>query len=175
MYESEIVIDFLKRKKLKTVSTNAVRFINEDEEEFSLLDLLTEYGIDRITETMVNLHSSYIKSSDKPLLRPISDMTREINHLGEKFIPIVKILRSLGVMADCRLIHDNDEPGCEWGDTHIISYKRYNLIYDAINKVFTGRKGISASMIEYDMLREWGFDVDLKIPKGKAYNINKIQ
>ena len=32
----------------------------------------------------------------KPLLRPLSDLTKEIEHNGERFVPINKILREIG-------------------------------------------------------------------------------
>lgn len=40
----------------------------------------------------------------KPLLRPLSDLTKEIEHNGEKFVPILELAR----IAKCRVIYKHD-------------------------------------------------------------------
>ena len=59
------------------------------------LQVVNEKGV---RKTYAAVHYSYEFEPDfekfTPILRPLSDLTKEIEHKGEKFVPIVKLLEN---------------------------------------------------------------------------------
>ena len=90
----------------------------------------------------------------KPILRPLSDLTKEIDHNGEKLVPLDKIgsMRKTGYPWD-------------W-------YEEDSMLgsYDSINRCIKG-----ATLIQYQKLFEWHFDVFGLIPEGLAIDINTLK
>ena len=87
----------------------------------------------------------YLFGDVKPILRPLSDLTKEIEHNGERFVPIKQLSK-----------YTNDQTsggknGLEWGIIETFPYS--DLI-----KLF-----------------EWHFDVFGLIDQGLAININDIE
>ena len=46
----------------------------------------------------------------KPILRPLSDLTKEIDHNGEKFVPLIYIIKKISLfdLSDCIFEYDED-------------------------------------------------------------------
>lgn len=90
----------------------------------------------------------------KPILRPLSDLTKEIEHNGEKFVPIEHIeVVMLGQWSD----------SCE---------DYVDAILDDLSNV-----DVLINKCPYDILQlllEWHFDVFSLIEKGLAIDINQI-
>ncbi len=109
-----------------------------------------------ITSIDIELEQVYIQyeahdlSSFKLILRPLSDLTKEIEHNGEKFKPFEKLLEG-----------------------HIKDGKHYRDILYAIQPA----KFYIMSMPYHAMqkLFEWHFDVFGLIPEGLAIDINTIK
>ena len=85
-----------------------------------------------------------LKGTGKPILRPLSDLTKEIEVDGEKFVPAIEL---------------------NWSNitTDILS-KSINLT-NKFNNLFA---------FDYKKLLEWHFDVFGLIEKGLAIDINTI-
>lgn len=83
----------------------------------------------------------------KPILRPLSDLTKEIEHNGEKFVPIEKI-----GLNSCSFFHT----------TYLVNKNGYEF---EIKKI---------PYNEFQKLFEWHFDVFGLIEKGEAIDINTI-
>lgn len=93
----------------------------------------------------------FINSAYKPILRPLSDLTKEIEVNGEKFVPLEK-LKIIGMSVDLNengleLVFDND----------------YLWVY-----LHDFKENI------YDKLLEWHFDVFGLIEKNLAIDINTL-
>ena len=94
-------------------------------------------------------YDNYCDSSFKPILRPLSDLTEEIEHNGESFIPIDWLedkYYTLSLHKECeRLL---EEYGHLWFNqmSHLLVIHLY----------------------------EWHFDVHNLIPNGLAININDL-
>jgi len=83
----------------------------------------------------------------KPNLRPLSDLTKEIEENGEKFVPLNEILN------------------CEY-------YGSSDLKYMVLNNNFYSIKGLGYET--FQKLLEWKFDVFGLIEKGEAIDINTL-
>ncbi|QGN24631.1 hypothetical protein GJV56_18940 [Elizabethkingia anophelis] len=107
-------------------------------------------------------------SEFKPLLRPMSDLTKEITHNGEKFIPIARLLR----------IKFPDEPLIGRYSIIKISKSGYPRAYFE----FMATKEIRIYPFElFDVphwiikkLQEWHFDTEKLMERGLAININTL-
>lgn len=94
----------------------------------------------------------FIQSGFKPLLRPLSDLTQEIEHNGERFVPDEQLCGALKEL-DYIVGHHND--------------------YFSFRKNLYANKGFSFS--EYQKLLEWHFDIFGLIQAGLAIDINTIK
>jgi len=106
-----------------------------------------------------------------PILRPLSDLTKEINHNGETFIPIEK-LRELyypskelhnGGYMDYVLMFDNPIFYIERTDAHYTG--------DSF-QVYKDETGYELSLQIFNKLFEWHFDVFNLIENNLAIDFN---
>ena len=100
--------------------------------------------------TSQNVH--FVLTYCKPILRPLSDLTKEIEVNGEKFVP----LRRLNEDSEYPLLIEDDgtiyfTDACELNMLEITS------IYDIFQKLY-----------------QWHFDVFGLIPEGLAIDINTL-
>lgn len=119
---------------------------------YGLKVLVEEYGI----ELVVGIHGNDIITTEdnahfsaiKPILRPLSDLTKEIEINGEKFVPIEKC--GYCSLEDC--INEGGEID-EVTSDHLLSFMPFNYL----RKLF-----------------EWHFDINELIEKGLAIDYNTI-
>jgi hypothetical protein len=113
-------------------------------------------------------------SEVKPLLRPLSDLTKEIEVNGEKFVPIVKLgvlyfpkseIENGGVLIEELVYKDNEFKNY---------FQDYNYIGDNVN-LYYKNIGYSESVKIQQQLFQWHFDVFGLIEKGLAINLNSIK
>lgn len=109
----------------------------------------------------------------KPILRPLSDLTKEIEVDGEKFIPIIKMV------AECHYWMDYYNQGLGKFGENIKSTRSkpiYNVGYGDMKIYwvvdFTYIPALDWQYIQ--KLFEWHFDVFGLIEKNLAININDI-
>ncbi len=99
----------------------------------------------------------------KLVLRPLSDLTKEIEHNGEKFVPLAEILIAIPSAAFRFKIHKNTVIEC-WEDKEDGKHMKFYL--DPI-----------MGMNEFQHIQklfEWHFDVEGLIEKGLAIDINTL-
>ena len=124
-------------------------------------------------------------SDFKPILRPLSDLTKEITHNEEKFVPILKILEILKIKYTHYTLLDNSvDLVLDW------KYHKGNSKTKENQKVrfwFNNFKGIgfyctNMNLFMYkdiqgalNKLHEWHFDIFGLIEKGSAINFNDLQ
>ena len=110
-------------------------------------------------ETPYTLTPEWLESAlefkNKPILRPLSDLTKLIEHNGEKFMPI-EILKDVFMLEWCDLFDDSIDA--------ILEFAKYN----------------NFKKIEYlpfcivQNLVEWKFDIAGLIEKGEAIDVNTL-
>ena len=93
--------------------------------------------------------SDYFYFETKPILRPLSDLTKEIEHNGEKFVPIDE-LNNIGD-AEC---------------------DRYNDYFNEEN--ISDVNWLLEPFIIFQKLIEWKFDLADLISKGEAIDVNTL-
>jgi len=130
-------------------------------------------GLDKGITTMRGLHNSFegIAEGDspididddqypfnldfwKPILRPLSDLTKEIEHNGERFTPS-KVLTKENIGGDMSFPVNG-----------IANYKVENE-YERVT--------VETTIRVLDLLYEWHFDVFGLIEKGLAIDINSLR
>jgi hypothetical protein len=108
----------------------------------------------------------------KPIIRPLSDLTKEINHNGGKFVPIVELLK---------IAHPNwykEKIGNRYSE---IEYKNVGWYHRAYFS-FMATKDIeihtgfmqNEPLWKIEKLFEWNFDVFGLIEEGLAIDINTL-
>jgi hypothetical protein len=103
----------------------------------------------------------------KPILRPLSDLTKEIEVNGEKFVPIKEFYnRSLLNIPNIITVDENDvSMFIQW------EFKDGTTGYDVIYKNHI-LKSINANF--YEMLIEWHFDIYGLIENDLAISIHNV-
>jgi hypothetical protein len=110
----------------------------------------------------------------KPLLRPLSDLTKEIEINGEKFVPLIKMV------AKCHCWMDYYEQGlgkCGEDITSTSSKKIYNVGYGTM-KIHWKVDLSYLPSLRFDYMQElfkWHFDLFGLIEKGLAIDYNDIR
>jgi hypothetical protein len=117
----------------------------------------------------------------KPILRPLSDLTKEIEVNGEKFVPI-------GVLLNIALKNVKKEKELEpWYDSNSVCFSAVvktkkgclNISFDHTDNSFVmineGRTICVPNQLElFEKLYEWHFDIHGLIENGLAIDINTI-
>ena len=96
----------------------------------------------------------------KLVLRPLSDLTKEIEIDGEKFVPIDKILDTHSFISDI----------------HISKFRKFKIIQEQIH-ILKDIKELGYKYCDYWFLQylfEWHFDISGLIEQGLAVDINTI-
>lgn len=112
------------------------------------------------------------KNTIKPILHPLSDLTKEIEHNGEKFVPIEKLLKIK--FAGWY----NDKIGTRYSKTTFEStpnYAKCCFVNHATHSIEIWLRGFDNECYWIvQKLIEWHFDVFGLIEKGEAIDINNI-
>jgi len=111
----------------------------------------TEIGDDEIFDIDI------LEQNIKPILHPLSDLTKEIEHNGERFTPIKLI--QLFIDPNFPYSHDGEES--------------WEVFYQSANDTWQIDKNCSYKVIE--KLFEWHFDVFGLIDQGLAIDINTLK
>lgn len=138
----------------------------------------------------------------KPILRPLSDLTKEIEVNGEKFVPIIELQNfetthflihcdSKKIIEQQKIIEVKTFEYSE-GNTHIVKYVEpygnmengiitfeYSEQFDRFGKAMLSpyRKplGVGGQLQMFQKLFEWNFDVFNLIPQGLAIDTNLVE
>lgn len=119
------------------------------------------------------LQKRYRQISCKPILRPLSDLTKEIEHNGEKFVPIIELLK---------LEHPNyfDEyKGSRYSDIDFEQNENFAKCYFTFQAtkdiVLYTKMPLNSPYWIIEKLYEWHFDIHGLIEKGLAIDINTVK
>lgn len=128
----------------------------------------------------------------KPILRPLSDLTKEIEYNGEKFIPLIKLFMLARGSYDINIKHYSIMSP-QWIKIEMLGYKDYHLRLISIEGDVRLDKGYSFEMFSTDLrcddkktelvqnhnllfqkLYEWHFDIYELINHNLAIDINTL-
>lgn len=129
-----------------------------DEHEHTLVGLVNWSNEIMVLSPFNDYGRSNIKNC-KPILRPLSDLTKEIEHKGVKIIPI-----------------DYFEIGDDYN--YIVDYGQGNVKLIGLLKDMAEHNFIQISYMNYGViikLFEWHFDVFGLIENGLAIDINELK
>ncbi len=111
----------------------------------------------------------------KPILRQLSDLTKEIDYKGEKFVPIVELAKmALNQNVNPLRFHrDDDGYYVELNNNVVFAYcyNQYCFGLYKYNELFTVTKQLQL----FQKLIEWHFDIAGLIEKGEAIDVNKLE
>jgi len=133
---------------------------------------------------------TWVSNGIKPILHPLSDLTKEIEHNGERFVPMEEMLRAnkhefkeLPLITKCetKIYERDNDTFCtiEYlnNDKSVSSFSYSSQYRRFIDRNETYGKPY-ATPYQYDlfeMLYKWKFDIFNLIEKGEAINVNTLQ
>lgn len=130
-------------------------------------------GIQFGNESCNNVLWTFVKNGDylqgylyqcKPILRPLSDLTKKIEHNGKRFVPI-------------DWLFENVNEKLRFSDDRFMDYddgKSKDILHYSIYDVFSDSITIDEILILTNKIFEWHFDVFSLIEKGLAIDINTL-
>ena len=105
----------------------------------------------------------YIMANCNPILHPLSDLTKEIEHKGEKFVPIYKIFNPPVPIDQTQIANE------------VKSYNLYAVIKKNDVVVYKIKKDYTVIPFWIvQKLIEWHFDIAGLIEKGEAIDVNTL-
>lgn len=129
------------------------------------------------------IHETDTPEDLKPLLRPLSDLTKEIEHNGERFVPIYKLLDVETSMNWSNTQYLKSEHGLyeQWvqfkdkPDSFVFGFNSEKLYF----YMHTDNKGNNTSVKNqyklFQKLHEWHFDIHGLINRNLALNLNDYE
>ena len=124
----------------------------------------------------------------KPILRPLSDLTKEIDHKGEKFVPIVQLAKIAGFEVELfgftieTSHYSFREHGFRYGvllKGGAVKNGSYDFVYDheisAFYNTYPTCKQIHNQLPLFQKLIELHFDIAGLIEKGEAIDVNTLE
>lgn len=120
-----------------------------------------------------------VKYNYKPILRPPSDLTKEIEHKGIRFIPIVELLKIIfGEIENYNLIKEFAVEMTIENQVYMLAVFSKNNFYLRLSKKFENQSREILDITKYqdliNKLCEWHFDFQNLIPQGLALDINTL-
>ncbi len=127
----------------------------------------------REKEVLTSLRNGYYYKNIKPILHPLSDLTKPMVHNGEKFVPIVKIYDCYEKDGGYKVINLS-----ETKEKYLVTFKWKEWIKTGdpeveIRRIFKDIKDNPYWIVQ--KLIEWKFDVFGLIEKGLAINVNTLK
>lgn len=106
------------------------------------------------------------------ILRPLSDLVKEIEYKGEEFVPIVELAKMVGISQYTALIQR--EQG------YVLAFEEWKFIYHTTMKSFNLFHGSLAQVVPnqlqmFQFMVSWHFDIANLIEKGDAIDVNTLK
>lgn len=145
-------------------------------------DIVRKYGqkplpFERIAELQIlNTDQVVSRRKFKPILHPFSDLTKEIEHRGERFVPLVELAKIAFQKADK---HNSVYGYIDIGHDYSFHLDRKEMSFDC-RKGYDGNNWDSNYYVPnqlqlFQKLFEWHFDLFELIEQGLAIDINTLE
>ena len=130
-----------------------------------------------VRNTYAAVHYSYEFEPDfekfTPILRPLSDLTKPIEHKEKKFVPIIELAKVAFTNSRFSFKLSEGLDKFVWVDDDWYNFKfyfkGYNFHYDGYNHFIPNRFKLHQKLIE------WHFDIADLISKGEAIDVNTLE
>ena len=133
---------------------------------FTLLSLDVSTGKSKLQSSIIGGFFCPVISEIKPVCHPLSDLTKEIEHKGEKFVPIINIAKTM---------YPNHEWSLSKNGTYAIT-RENTFEYDYGYDCFLMNNSAQMPQITYLLkLLEWHFDLFDGIKNNEAINVNDLE
>ena len=114
-----------------------------------------------------------------PILHPLTDLTKEIEHKGERFVPIVELAKMNRFIEDSNANHIITDTGAfiykVYCDEYVdFAYDSKHNCFSAFDKDSCVPILISNQLYLFLKLIEWHFDIAGLIEKGEAIDVNTL-
>ena len=126
------------------------------------------------------IEKSRENSAVRPILRPMSDLTKEISHKGETFVPIVELAKLLDLAGYSGLYQTYQfisERSCVeiylWGDLQYVLYANELQLERPSSKSYCSIP-LGEFTAMFDKLSEWMFDYRGLIEAGLAISTDTL-
>lgn len=111
-----------------------------------------------------------------PILHPLSDLTKEIEHKGERFVPIVRLIE---IAFDVEVNTNRVELSFE-DDMYIAEINGFEFVFDITdNSLLSFRHNfpsvVPKQLTLFQKLIEWHFDLFGGIENKEAINVNDLK
>ena len=125
-----------------------------------------------------NEHLSYenfIKEEGhKLVLRPLSDLTKEIEHKGEAFVPIVELAKIAFTNSRYSFKLSDGVDKFVWIDDG--DWNNFQFYFDGVNFHYDGYGRFIPNQLHlFQKLIEWHFDLAYLVSKGEAIDVNTLE
>lgn len=113
----------------------------------------------------------------KPILRPISDIIKEIEHEGKKFVPIVRLAKIEVGEHNCEVCTKIEDDGCSYFIDYLPTWFSlyFHKTYYSFSRWDDGEERTACNNDLRQKLIEWHFDIYGLIEKGLAIDKNTIK
>lgn len=108
-------------------------------------------------------YGSVNSNRNKPILNPLSDLIKEIEHKGEKFVPLYKLFQPPIDKEDCAFTNERK------------SYRLYAPIGHDVLKYDVNKDCNVNTFWVVQKLAEWHIDFAGLIEKGDAIDVNTLE
>jgi len=108
-------------------------------------------------------------SECKPILRPLSDLTKEIEHNGEKFVPIIRMVKECHFTDTYELKFFETRESRSKRKEYRVGYNSFKIYWDILIYIDGMRHDYVQKLIE------WHFDIYGLIDSGLAIDINTLK
>lgn len=141
---------------------------------YTLRNLVIEVDNYSSSHNEVSLKNVVSGIGHKPILRPLSDLTKEIEHNGERFVPIFEIYNIVNNISHVqrkklKAVLNKDLNG-KYVSKAILDFKgKFNAIYIKHNEV------LKCSYEVIQKLLEWHFDIFSLLENNLAIDINTLK
>ncbi|MEG1644019.1 MAG: hypothetical protein RR293_07750 [Bacteroidales bacterium] len=157
---------------------------NPDTEEIYVMKIVDMDITDNNLSAMIIIHDgfygkvdvSYLSVEDEitPILRSLSDLTKEITHKGynndEPFVPLVELAKKTYLDVDA--FYTVEQQSEAWGVIDVVKLRDVDT-----NEVFSGyvldKEDVKTK--ESDLLHLWHFDTRNLISRGGAIDVNTLE
>lgn len=109
--------------------------------------------------------SYYVEENEIPILRPMSNLTKEITHKGDRFVPIVEFIKQVNKYFKW----DDSRHKIEIGDSCILV-----MVYSRPLDAWGTEMRLYLTIGRLDKLSEWMFDYRGLIEAGLAIDANTL-
>lgn len=128
------------------------------------------YGVQMSSHGRIYVLNGFILESalniqDKPILRPLSDLTKEIEHNGRSFVPMDTVGHIPNNFCKCDFVTDWCDKGGDFNE----------YVKEFVNGVFGNHHLDYLPFGFVQKLIEWHFDVFGLLDKNLAIDINSIE